>query len=274
MKKVPNADCIPKVLIDNAKRIFSGSAQFRALRDVWIKTRYLSSLFEVAGKVSLDLSRAAILDIGCSKCDILLAMQKLGSNNLTGLNLFAFDRQWLSSDLYYKQYFGDSAGKIKYVVCDVDKESFPFKDSSYEVVLLIHVLEHLHDPGRILLECYRVLSPSGLIAIGVPNTANLRNRIFALFGRSIYYSLEEWLGNNQRIINGGFRRFIGHVREYTMEEIDYMMRKYGFEVLIRRCYSSRIPQMSILHHLYTFFERLYPRFAYHMLIIGRKSIDE
>ena len=120
MNRALNADYISRVLDDIARRMFSGSAQVRALRDVWIKSRYLSSLFEVADKVSLDLVKARILDVGCSKCDVLLAMQKLELNNLTGLNLFAFDLQWLSSDLYYERYFGDSAGKIKYVICDVD----------------------------------------------------------------------------------------------------------------------------------------------------------
>lgn len=272
MNKALNADYISKVLDDIARRIFSGSAQVRALRDVWIKSRYLSSLLEVADKVSLDLEKARILDVGCSKCDTLLAMQKLGSNDLTGLNLFEYDLQWLSSDVYYEQYFGDSAGKIKYVVCDVDTETFPFKNSSYDVVLLMDIIEHLHDPRRVLLECHRVLSQGGLMVIGTPNMVNLRNRVFAIFGRSIYYPLDEWLGNSQRIANGKLRRFIGHIREYTMKEIDYMVRKYGFQVLLRRYYASHVQRTSILHNLYKFFERLYPSFAYHMLIIGRKLV--
>ncbi len=272
MVKAPNIRFISEVLNNNAKRIFSGPAQVRALRDVWVKSRYLSSIFKVGGKLSLDLSKARILDVGCSKCDILLAMQSLGSKNLTGLNLFSFDRQWLSNDLYYEQYFGDSAGKIKYVVCDIDTELFPFRDSSYDVVLLMDVLEHLHDPERVLFECHRVLSPGGLMAMGTCNMANLRNRVFAISGRSVYYPLDEWLGNSQRISNGKFRRFIGHIREYTMEEIDYILRRYGFQVLLKRYYASHLQYTGILYGLYRLFERLHRGFAYHMLIISQKPV--
>lgn len=263
---------ISKVLNDNAEQIFRGTAQVRALRDVWIKSRYLSSLFEVACKLSLDLCTARILDVGCSKCDILLAMQKLGANNLTGLNLFPFDLEWLSNDVYYRHHFGESAGKIKYVVCDIDTESFSFKDSGYDVVLLIDVLEHLHDPKQVLLECYRVLSPGGLIVITTPNMVNLRNRVFAIFGRSIYSPLDEWLGGSQRTSNGKFRRFIGHVREYTMQEINCMLSRYGFQVLLKRYYASHLWDKGISYGLYRLFESLCPRFRYHMLIVGRKPV--
>lgn len=275
MKKESNIDRISEALKDNAERIFSGSARARALRDVWFKSRYLSSLFEVSNKNSLDLSKARILDVGCSKCDVLLAMQKLGINSLTGLNLSPFKLEWLSSKVYYEQYFGDSVGKIKYVVCDVDTESFPLEDSSYDVVLSINVLEHLHDPERVLLECHRVLSLGGLMVLGTPNVANLRNRLFAVFGRSIYYPLDKWLTNSQRrlLTSGKMRRFIGHTREYTMKEIDFMMRKYGFQVLLRRYFTSYPLRGQALHRLYTFLERLYPRFAYNMLIIGAKMKD-
>jgi 2-polyprenyl-3-methyl-5-hydroxy-6-metoxy-1,4-benzoquinol methylase len=269
----PNISRISEVLKQNAERIFSGPAQERALQDVWIKSRYISCLSEVSEENSLELSKARILDIGCSKADILLAMQKLGLGNLTGLNLFPFNLQWLSDNLYCEQYFGDVAGKIKYIVCDVDSEGLPLKDSSYDVVLLMDIIEHLHDPERVLLECHRVLSPGGLIAISTVNGASLRNRVFAFLGRSIYYPLDEWLGSSQRINNGSFRRFIGHVREYTMSEIDSMMRKYGFQVLLKRYYASHIGRVSFLYRLYTLLEKLYPRFAYHMFIVCRKPIS-
>lgn len=262
------------MLSSNAKQIFSGSAKVRALRGVWIKSKYLSSLFEVADKVSLDLNKTRILDVGCSKCEALLALQKMGLNNLTGLNQFAFDLQWLSSDQNYGQHFGNQSGKIKYIVCDVDTERFPFEDSSHEIILLMDVLDHLHDPERVLLECHRVLAPGGLIVISSSNVANLKNRIFALFGRSIYPPLDEWLGTSQRISNGGFRRFLGHVREYTMEEIDFMMRKYGFQVLIKKYHISHLRRMSILYQLYALLERLYPKLAYYMLIVCRRPLNE
>lgn len=174
--------------------------------------------------------------------------------------------------MYYTHYFGESAGKIKYVVCDIDMESFPFEDSSYDVVLLVEVLEHLHDPERVFLECYRVLSPDGLIFITTPNMVNLKNRVFAIFGRNIYSPLDEWFGNSQKISNGKFRRFIGHICEYTMQEIHYMLKRYDFQHILKKYYTLHIKDNGILYNIYLLFERLYPRFRYHMLIISRKTV--
>ena len=266
-----NKRYIQEILKTNAKQIFSGQAQSRAIRDIWIKSNYILSLLEVADKVSLNLKRAKILDIGCSKCDLLLALLKMGFENLTGVNLFPYDLKWLSDKAYFKRYFGNSAGKIKYIICDVEKEPLPFKDSRFDVILLFDVIEHLHDPERILKEIYRVSHRGALLAIGTPNVANLRNRINIIFGRSIYCPLNEWLSESQRINDGNFRRFIGHIREYTMEEVEFMMKKYGFkEVLLKKWYASHLQHGSVIYSLYQLLEKLYPKFAYHMLIISRK----
>jgi len=268
-----NKRYIQEILKTNAKQIFSGQAQSRAIRDIWIKSNYILSLLEVADKVSLNLKRAKILDIGCSKCDVLLALLKMGFENLTGVNLFPYDLKWLSDKVYFKRYFGNSAGKIKYVICDIDKEPLPFKDSRFDVILLFDVIEHLHDPERILKEIYRVSRRGALLAISTPNVANLRNRINVIFGRSIYSPLNEWLSESQRINDGNFRRFIGHIREYTMEEVEFMMKKYGFkEVLLKKWYASHLQHGSVMYSLYQLFEKLYPKFAYHMLIISRRIV--
>lgn len=273
MNKEPDMDRISEILTNNAKQIFYGLAQVRALGDVWIKSRYLLSLLEVANKNQLNLNNARILDVACSKCDVLLALQKMGMNNLTGVNLFAYDLKWLHDEDYFEQYFGDSSEKIKYIVRDIDKEPLPFEDSSLDVVLLFDVIEHLHDPEKILKDSYRVLSPGGLIIISTPNVANLRNRVYALFGKSTYWPLDKWLTESERINDNGFRRFTGHVREYTMKECEFMLKKYGFnDILLRRYYASHINAVSILYHVYSFLERLYPRFRYHMLVIGKKSV--
>jgi len=57
--------------------------------------------------------------------------------------------------------------KAEYVNCDIDiktkpdmvmdfNETFPFKDNSFEGVLMCHSLEHCKDIGFMLSECFRV----------------------------------------------------------------------------------------------------------------------
>jgi len=46
-------------------------------------------------------------------------------------------------------------------------------DGYADVIALIHVIEHLHDPLDTLRECRRVLDPNGRLVIATPNSASL-----------------------------------------------------------------------------------------------------
>ena len=54
------------------------------------------------------------------------------------------------------------------LVC-ADGMELPFADNSFDVVLLIALLEHVSQPERIVDETWRVLKPEGKVAILVPN---------------------------------------------------------------------------------------------------------
>ena len=65
----------------------------------------------------------------------------------------------------------------QYVTSDLDQEGVdmnfdltqaPLEDSSFEVVVINHVLEHIPDDKKALSEIYRILSPGGLAIITVP----------------------------------------------------------------------------------------------------------
>lgn len=53
-------------------------------------------------------------------------------------------------------------------------------DRSFACVRLWHSLEHFLDPGAILDECRRVLLPSGMLIIGIPNSSGLPARMFGV----------------------------------------------------------------------------------------------
>jgi len=54
----------------------------------------------------------------------------------------------------------------------------PFADQSFEAVTLGHVVEHVHDPTRVLRECFRVLVPGGRLWLETPNIESLGHRLF------------------------------------------------------------------------------------------------
>jgi len=49
-------------------------------------------------------------------------------------------------------------------------ESIPFKDSTFDIVILLATLEHIIDRGKALSEINRVLKKNGKVIITVPNT--------------------------------------------------------------------------------------------------------
>jgi len=49
------------------------------------------------------------------------------------------------------------------------EEPLPFKDESFDFILLVHVLEHVKNKFELLRECYRVLQPRGTLHIRVPH---------------------------------------------------------------------------------------------------------
>jgi SAM-dependent methyltransferase len=51
---------------------------------------------------------------------------------------------------------------------DVDMQSLPYDDASWEVVLHSDVLEHVENPSRGLRECHRVLTPGGVLLYTIP----------------------------------------------------------------------------------------------------------
>ena len=51
---------------------------------------------------------------------------------------------------------------------DLTKHPLPFEDNSVDEILALGILEHLIDWESVLIECHRVLAPSGVITISVP----------------------------------------------------------------------------------------------------------
>ena len=51
---------------------------------------------------------------------------------------------------------------------DLEQESLPFADRSFDVVIASHILEHLVDDAAALADWYRLLTPGGRLLVGVP----------------------------------------------------------------------------------------------------------
>lgn len=59
------------------------------------------------------------------------------------------------------------------IISDLSRRPWPFEDESAAVILMLDFLEHhpYRDTAGILLECYRVLQPNGVVVIQVPDAS-------------------------------------------------------------------------------------------------------
>jgi SAM-dependent methyltransferase len=65
-----------------------------------------------------------------------------------------------------------------------DASVLPFKDGSFDIGLMVEVLEHLFTPHHAVADMHRVLRPGGVLLVTVPNISYWRRRVdLALFGR-------------------------------------------------------------------------------------------
>ena len=82
------------------------------------------------------------------------------------------------------------------------ERKLPFKDSSFTIIIMNEVIEHLTEPKRALKECFRVLSPKGKIIITTP--------VKSFF----HHDLAE-----------------SHFSEMTLKELKELVGECGFEML-------------------------------------------
>jgi SAM-dependent methyltransferase len=55
------------------------------------------------------------------------------------------------------------------VLCDLDRFPYPFRDSSFDRLQAIHVIEHVGDVIRTMEEFHRLVRPGGTIALATPH---------------------------------------------------------------------------------------------------------
>jgi 2-polyprenyl-3-methyl-5-hydroxy-6-metoxy-1,4-benzoquinol methylase len=116
-----------------------------------------------------------VLDIGCGE-GFFAARLKRNGNRITGIDILPQAGQHDALDAYYS---ADLDGGIRGVVDHLDGRRF-------ERVLLLDVLEHLKQPGKLLRDCREALTHEGCLIVSVPNVANITVRLALLLGRFNY----------------------------------------------------------------------------------------
>lgn len=109
---------------------------------------------------------------------------------------------------------------VKDGVIQIPPNVLPFPDASFDVIVSLDYLEHVHDDAAAMNEMRRVLKRGGLLLISTPTTgpAFVLNKIKPMIGLTI----DKY----------------GHVREgYALKDLTGRLRNQGYEILTSTTYS-------------------------------------
>lgn len=142
----------------------------------------------------LPSTNGTLLDIGCGSGEFILSMQLKGWD-VTGID-FDFKAVQLAQSKGLNVKKGDLFDQT-------------FKDERFDAIVLSHLIEHVYDPSKILIECKRLLKKGGKLVIATPNNESLGHIVF---------------GHNWRGLEPP-----RHINLYSMSSLKSLIDRTGFE---------------------------------------------
>jgi len=112
-----------------------------------------------------------VLDVGCGD-----------GRRLSHLRFLGWDAQGQDPDPKAAARARSTYG-LRVHLGPLEKATFP--DCSFDAVILNHVIEHVHDPVRLLLECQRVLMAGGSLVAVTPNIEGCGHKLFRTCWRGL-----------------------------------------------------------------------------------------
>jgi len=106
--------------------------------------------------------------------------------------------------------------KARLYVWDVDRGLPMFHDDFFDLVTMLHVIEHLCSPYNVLKEVHRVLRPEGKLVVSTPNLNAIARLLLKLIGRE-----KEWYGFRDET----------HIYLFTPLSLRFLVKRCGFKVL-------------------------------------------
>lgn len=144
-----------------------------------------------------------VLDVGCGRGNFLARMESLGF------------------DIYGTELTEDSAArsrnKFSERIFTGDLTSLNLKESSFDMITLWHVVEHLRAPQLALKEAWRLLKPGGRIVLAQPNIASFQ----AALGGTKWFHLD----------------IPRHLFHFSPRSLRHLLEKMGFSVIRESQYS-------------------------------------
>ncbi len=124
------------------------------------------------------------------------------------------------------------------VICDLDRFPYPFRDSSFDRLLAIHVIEHVADVIRTLVVFHRIVRPHGTIRIETPHYTDFSSFCDPTHRSHLNSFSFRYFGEN----HGGFGYYTGaRLREVKVRvTLLAFWRWFGFQFLVNRSRRLRL----------------------------------
>lgn len=196
-----------------------------ALRYMGEKKRYAYTI-GLVDKLPKESVRR-VLDIGCGVGIVPLTLKKMGYS-AEGLEYYIFPKN-KKGEFSTKAFEDADSLKKKWRELSLAiHEDDVLRDNlnhlgKFDLVISEALIEHLKDPRTFLERVNSLLENDGYLILTTPNQTKLINRLRFLFGQSVYWPISEFYSDGET--------FIGHWREYTMNELQQIVEKSGFEVI-------------------------------------------
>ncbi len=145
------------------------------------------------------------LEIGCGQGDLLRAVQHDPRFEARGLD-------YAAAPLAYARGKGLRVDRG-------DIQSMQFADASFDLVVALHVLEHVHDLDATLGEIHRVLGPRGLLFAVCPCVTHIKAR---------------WAGERWKYLGPP-----GHLWYFSPATLSRFVERAGFSILRASCFYHR-----------------------------------
>jgi len=134
--------------------------EFYSARTDWRSAGEERMRFRKATRLARVFPGAAVLDIGARDGGL---------------------RRYLPSDVRYQGIdIAPEFARPDVLIQDISK-GIPFPDGSYDFAFIIEVLEHVLNPFVTLREIHRVLRPTGVLIVSVPNPYHFKEILWNLF---------------------------------------------------------------------------------------------
>ena len=107
-------------------------------------------------------------------------------------------------------------------------EALPYRDASFDVVVLNEVIEHVTNDRATMREVARILAPGGVVIIYAPNRLDPFETHGIYLGKRYVFGnipLVNWLPRFLR------DRLVPHARAYTAAEIDWVATEGGLHII-------------------------------------------